>query len=103
MFLEALTGRERSDFKPMIPLLGMLHKFDGWSYEKEWRLVDQRSAPEEDYARSAPRPTRVFLGARFDAGAGAELLSICKAKSISVSQMRLADSAFAVVPKPFPG
>jgi hypothetical protein len=98
VFLEALTGADRSDFRPMIPLLGMLHKFDGWSYEREWRLVDQRNASEADYARLAPRPTRVFLGARFDAGAGVDLLSICRARGIPASQMRLADDAFAVVP-----
>jgi hypothetical protein len=95
-FMEGLTGQSRDDFRPMIPLLAMLHKFDGWGYEDEWRLVDQKEAVEDDYGRSAPVPSRIFLGARFDLSAGSELLAICQSKGIPVSQMRLADDRFVL-------
>jgi hypothetical protein len=99
-FLQGLTGASRDDFRPMIPLLAVLHKFEGWGYEAEWRLVDEKGADADDYARVAPFPSRIFLGARFDLSVGSELVAISQDKGIPVSQMRLADDRFVVYPRP---
>lgn len=76
--MQGLTGPSRDDFRPMIPLLAMLHKFEGWGYEAEWRLVDEKSTDANDYARVAPLPSRIFLGARFDLSAGGGLVAISR-------------------------
>jgi Protein of unknown function (DUF2971) len=95
-FMTRLAGGPREDFRPMVPLVAMLHKFDGWSYESEWRLMHETEAVTEDHSRSAPIPSRVFLGARFDPSAGSALLAICHQKNIPTAQMQLADGEFAL-------
>jgi hypothetical protein len=41
-YAEQLVAKNREEFHTMYPLLAMLHKFDGWSYEHEWRLISKK-------------------------------------------------------------
>lgn len=52
--------------RPMIPLLAMLYKFEAWQYEREWRFVRDVPQVQADAVASAPVPSRIFLGMRFD-------------------------------------
>jgi hypothetical protein len=95
-FMSRLANGPRGDFRPMVPLLAMLHKFDGWMYESEWRLMHETEIVVDDHNRAAPIPSRIFLGARFDPLIGKDLLAICQQKAIPTFQMYLADDEFAL-------
>lgn len=77
-----------------MPLLAMLYKFKGWQYEREWRFIRELSQVQDDKIESAPVPSRIFLGTRFDASASKELLDICKDKKIPLSKMEMADDKY---------
>jgi len=102
-YAHALTGPERGDSKDVYPLLCVIHKFIGWEYEKEWRVVKVTGVKTSGRDLSAPTPSRIFLGSRFDtsAPAGKELLAICEKKRIQLYQMRLAKDKFELLPQPF--
>jgi hypothetical protein len=94
---EKLVIEDRQAFNPDAPLLGILHKFDGWKYEEEWRLVSVTQAIIDDHNMALPTPTRVFLGSRMDVSKKSEVLAICREKEIEVSQMRLAEDRFELL------
>jgi hypothetical protein len=96
-----LVAKNRDEFCHMHPLSAMLHKFDGWSYEDEWRLIHESAFVEPDRNQSAAIPSRVFLGSRFEVSAGKELFEICAAKKIQISRMRLADDRFELLAEEF--
>jgi hypothetical protein len=102
-FVESLASGPRKEFKPLIPLVAMLHKFEGWEYEREWRLMDETEVVEPDRPRAAPVPTRIFLGTRFDRLIGKELLSVSHGKGIPISQMHLGESEFILMPQSIRG
>jgi len=97
------VGRDRQQFNDASPLLGVLHKFDGWDYEEEWRVVSISRGVLPDSALPAPVPSRIFLGSRFDASMSRELLEICEQKKIAICRMRLADDRFQLFCEPFVG
>ena len=101
-FMEGLTSGPRQQLKVMLPLVAMLHKFDGWAYEKEWRLVSESTEIEDDRKRPAPLPSRIFLGARFEPSKRRYLLEVCRRKRIPISKMRLAQEKFALSSEDFP-
>ncbi|HUO14679.1 MAG TPA: DUF2971 domain-containing protein [Verrucomicrobiae bacterium] len=92
-FAEALAGPSQG-FRPYMPLLAMLYKFDGWQYEREWRFVREVPQVQADAPASAPVPSRIFLGARFDDSASKELLAICQKKHIPLFKMKMADDKY---------
>jgi hypothetical protein len=49
---------------------------------------------QADAVTSAPVPSRIFLGTRFDVSASKELLDICKDKKIPLSNMEMADDKY---------
>jgi hypothetical protein len=100
-FMQGLTSGSRNEYRLMIPLLAMLHKFDGWRYENEWRLMSETESIVEDHPQPAPVPSRIFLGARFEPSIGKDLLAICKGKGIPICRMRLAKDKFALSPQDF--
>ena len=95
---ERLAIRDRQDFNPECPLLGVLHKFGGWKYEEEWRVVEVTKAVVEDHDWQVPTPTRIFLGSKTEATKNKELLATCEQKKIEVQQMRLANDRFELLP-----
>jgi Protein of unknown function (DUF2971) len=101
-FAEALAGPGQN-FKPMMPLLAMLYKFEGWQYEREWRFVREVPQMQADTVASAPAPSRVFLGTRFDVSGSKELLDICKDKKIPLSKMEMTDDKYELHATDFSG
>ena len=59
----------------MLPLLGMLHKFERWKYEHEWRLICEKPTMMADHPQDAT-PSRIFLGSRLDDNTMASLVPI---------------------------
>jgi hypothetical protein len=99
---ETLITGKRDDFNTIFPLLGVLQKFEGWQYEQEWRYISFQEKPTNDRNRQMPRPSRVFLGAKTEASAAEELLAICEANKVPVSQMRMADDKYELLANPTP-
>jgi hypothetical protein len=97
-FVKGLSGgpETRGSFQPMLPLLAMLTKFQGWEYEREWRLFQETSSITGGAKKEAPVPSRIFLGPRFDPSLaeGPRLISICREKQIPLLRMRLGDDKF---------
>jgi hypothetical protein len=100
-FAEKLVAKERAEFTPLLPMLAALHKFEGWQYEREWRIVLENEVEIDGLSHPAPIPSRIFLGSRFEASKSAELLAICKQRSIAVFKMRLADDRFELLSESF--
>jgi hypothetical protein len=53
-YAEKLAAPDHQEFSTMLPLLAMLHKFDGWKYEEEWRTVFEKEVVMDDHDRPAP-------------------------------------------------
>jgi hypothetical protein len=104
-FVQGLSdGPEtRAEFQPMLPLLAMLTKFEGWAYEKEWRLFEEKPGIVADGKKEAPIPSRIFLGERFEPSTGRPLVDICKEKQIPLSRMQLARDRFELVAEDLSG
>jgi Protein of unknown function (DUF2971) len=100
---EKLAIPDRQQFNPDSPLLGVLHKFDGWKYEEEWRLVSVALTVTGDHNFPAPAPSRIFLGSKLRAEEHKELVSLCEEKKIEVYKMRLANDRFELLPERFSG
>ncbi len=98
-FVDGLGGgpETRSDFQPMLPLLAMLTKFEGWAYEKEWRLFQEKPDIVDDGKKESPVPSRIFIGARFETSKGTDVVSVCKEKEIPLSRMRIAKDKFQLI------
>lgn len=94
---QTLVSQDRLEFNTELPILSVIHKFEGWSYEQEWRMVSVTSAPQPDRDSQVPRPTRIFLGSKAEATKTAGLLTICARKSIEVWQVRLAEDRFELL------
>ena len=100
-FAEKLVGSNRQDFNPSSPLLGVLHKFNGWKYEAEWRAVSYTQGIAADHNWSVPTPSRVFLGATMEAHNAKEVVAICESRGIGVRQMYLSKNRFKLSHRPF--
>jgi hypothetical protein len=90
-----------SDFNPLGPLLSVLHKFEGWSYEREWRLVEFNNDPTPNHIQTVPKATKVFLGSNMDATKAAEIAAICAKQGVEVWKMSLAPDKFELIAKPY--
>jgi hypothetical protein len=101
-FVHGLVHPNRGAFSPTGDLLlSVLHKFDGWQYEREWRAVIFTPGALPDQNSSVPKPSRVFLGAKMDVTRAAEVAAICIAQNIEVWQMTLAPDRFELVAHPY--
>jgi hypothetical protein len=97
---EKLVTGKREDFTPLFPLLGVIQKFSGWGYEKEWRYVSFQEKPTPNRARPMPVPTRVYLGAKAASSTAKELQAICEEKNIAMSQMRMSNDKYELLADP---
>jgi Protein of unknown function (DUF2971) len=54
-YVRGLASADRSEFQVNEPLLGVLHKYEGWEYEHEWRALffTDRIAPDHVHAKEA--------------------------------------------------
>lgn len=96
-FAQKLVSPNRQEFNPSSPLLGFLHKFDGWEYEQEWRIVSITHAVVDAHNWAVPMPSRVFLGTKMELQNASELIAICKQKGIEVCRMALAKDKFRLL------
>lgn len=103
LWAEKLVALKHQEFSPMFPLLAMIHKFDGWKYEEEWRMIFEKGLATNNLDQPAPAPSRIFLGSKMDLAKNKELLDICEQKKIAIYRMRLADDRFELLPEPFVG
>jgi len=58
-YAEKLVAPDRQEFCPMLPLLAMIHKFHGWKYEEEWRMIFEKEVVTADHDQPAPTPSRI--------------------------------------------
>jgi hypothetical protein len=100
--VKGAVAENTSDFPFLGPILCVLHKFEGWSYEREWRLVQFNDHLKKDHTHSVPKPTKVFLGKMIDAKNAAEIAAICANQGIKVLKMELAPDKFELVARPYP-
>jgi len=100
---EKLVAGKREDFTDIFPLLGVLQKFEGWAYEKEWRYVLFQEKPNPNRERPMPVASRVFLGAKALPSTTKELMEICEKKNVPVSQMRMSNDKYGLVADPISG
>jgi hypothetical protein len=100
-FVQGLVTNNRKDFNPSSPLLSVLHKFDGWRYEQEWRAVLFTPGIAPDQTSKVPTPSRVFLGSKMDLEHAKEIAAICVEQQIEVWQMALAKDKFELVTHPY--
>jgi hypothetical protein len=100
-FMRGLVDPERKNFNPSVQLLGFLSKGDVWTYEREWRSISFKDRPMDDYNLPVPKPSRIFLGSKMEAGRAKELAEICKAKGIEVWRMKQMPDKFAVIAEPY--
>jgi hypothetical protein len=56
---ESLVNRSPA-FNPEWPTLGLIHKFNGWEYELEWRLLSVSNHMKPDHDWPAPTPHKGF-------------------------------------------
>lgn len=101
VFAKKLVGPNRNDFNPSSPLLGVLHKFEGWNYEQEWRAVTYTPGVTGDYNWTVPTPSRVFLGAKMEAKNAEEIAAICASKGMEVCRMVMAKDRFELLSEPY--
>ncbi len=99
-FMQKLAGPNQAEVTPASLLLAVLHKFDGWSYEQEWRVVSLANKVIGDYNLPVPTPTRIFIGSKMSPENGEALRKICEQKHIEVFQMELAPDRFQLLPRP---
>jgi hypothetical protein len=100
-YLQGLASADRGDFQVNAPLLSVLHKYEGWDYEQEWRALFVSKTPLSNRAQEVPKPSRVFLGAKMSDGDAKRVADICAAKGIEVSKMRMALDKFRLEPEPY--
>jgi hypothetical protein len=92
---------DTSAFNPVAPLLSVLQKFAGWSYEREWRVVQFNLDPKANHPHSVPKASKVFLGSKMDANNASEIAAICAKKGIPVFKMELAKDKFELFAHPY--
>ena len=52
-------------FNPELPTLGLIHKFNGWEYEREWRVLSVSTDVKSDHDWPAPTPQGFSLDRRW--------------------------------------
>ena len=82
------------DFNPESPILGLIHKFEGWEYEREWRVLEVSNDVKADHDWPVPTPTRVFIGSKMEVANTQVFRTICEPRGIEVLQMHRAEDSF---------
>jgi hypothetical protein len=88
-------------FNPQWPILGLVHKFNGWESEQEWRVLSVSTEVKPDHDWPVPTPTRVFLGSKMETVNKQAFQAICEPKGIEVFEMHRVADSFKLFPTPF--
>jgi hypothetical protein len=99
-YAKGLSNMNHNDFRDIWPLLSLLHKYEGWKYEQEWRVVSITEKETPDHNWPMPKASRVFIGSEMNEAGQAEICSICNAKGIPVEKMHLTHDKYQLQPKP---
>jgi hypothetical protein len=83
------------------PILGLIHKFKDWEYEREWRVIKVLPSVEPDHAWAVPTATRVFAGSKMDTANKQVLRTLCESKGIEVLEMHRANDSYELFSAPF--
>jgi hypothetical protein len=82
-----------------------LTKFQDWSYESEWRLIDQKVMPGQDSPNlfsnpyiTVTKPKSVYLGVKTAEDDINEVKKIAKDRDFKVYKMEMMDSEFILKP-----
>ena len=97
---EKLVTGKREELTTLFPLLGVIQKSEGWSYEQEWRYVSFQENPSPSRARQMPLPSKVFIGAKASPATTTELFAICQEQNIEVSKMRMSNDKYELLVDP---
>lgn len=89
-----VNGSSSSPFNPNWPILALVHKFKGWEYERQWRVISVLPGIEIDHDWTVPTATRVFLGSKMETANKQALRGLCEPKGIEVLEMHRADDSF---------
>ena len=74
-------------------LLGLITKDSEWSYENEWRIFINNSAPDD---LKMPRISCVYLGASISEENRNKILAIAKKNKIPIKQMKVDRGKYAL-------
>ena len=96
-----VNGSSSGVFNPHGPILALVHKFSGWEYEREWRVISVLPAIEPDHDWTLPTASRVFLGSKMEMANKQAFRAICEPKGLEVLEMHRADDSFKLFPLPF--
>ena len=88
-------------FNPELPTLGLIHKFKGWEYEREWRVLSVSTDVKSDHDWPAPTPPRVFVGSKMEKANKQAFRDICEPRGIEVLEMHRAEDSFKLLSAPF--
>ena len=100
-YFNGTVTAERSDFSPLLPLLSVLRKFDGWKYEQEWRLIRFNKWPSPDHTQQMPKAKRVILGSKMPEPKAREIAAICAGLGIEVWKMSMSMERFELTAEPY--
>ena len=75
-------------------LLAPLYKSREWSYEREWRFVQQGDPSAPDQNCPMPTPSRIYLGAKISQKNKESICDIAASKKIDIFQMKLSAYEF---------
>jgi hypothetical protein len=100
-YLVGFVADSRDDFHQFDPLLSVLKKFEGWQYEREWRLVRFEQMLRPDHPQEVPKPSGVILGSKTSEADAATLAGICSQQGITLSKMNLAADRFELSVEPY--
>jgi len=99
--VKGAVSKNRDDFPLLAPILSVLRKFEGWSYEHEWRVVRFHTSLVADYNEPVPKANKVFLGSKMEAAAEQHIAGICASKGIEVFKMDIKKDRFELFSYPY--
>lgn len=90
MDLSEYQGSNRSEkLNNLRFTFGAITKFPEWAYEKEWRYVVHKYPSDEPFFQITPKPTAIYLGAKFDENYRKDILDIAENRGIKVYEMKM--------------
>lgn len=83
----------------LIGIEASIRKDSQWSYESEWRLINNLSAEEPPQNYNVPPIKNVYLGKNIDQKNKNEIIKFCDLKKIEHHQMHVYDNSYSMYSK----
>lgn len=87
-------------FNNIYGIQAYIRKHEQWSYEKEWRLLFSHGVIKSEQNIPFVRASHVYLGCKMTPENRNEIVKICKAKAIPVTDMKQSPSLYTLIPSP---